>query len=156
MITNNLIIGMLSAPLGPDWTVDWLAEQVLAAIASQEPEDGRESDQLVLDADAISDRQSRRLIRPLLACLAQKSAAEEGTAPNLYEGRLTFKRQNRSGPVWVVGEFKNTPGRVFIALRRSNSPTHRHQSTINHVAVVPHADAQPGNSAPTSTSVPDA
>src|SRR5437868_11352290 len=64
---KNSITDLLGAPLGPDWTVEGLAEQVLGAIAAQRSE---ETQEFVLDADATTDRQSRRLLRPLLACLA--------------------------------------------------------------------------------------
>jgi hypothetical protein len=43
---NNPIADLLAAPLGPDWTVESLAEQVLGAIAAQ-PSDTDE--EFVLD-----------------------------------------------------------------------------------------------------------
>src|SRR5438132_3879659 len=86
---NNPITDLLGAPLGPDWTVEGLAEQVLAAIAGQRSEEAQE---FVLDADKTVDRQARRLLRPLLACLATKSAAEAGTPANLCAGHFSFKR----------------------------------------------------------------
>ena len=116
---NNPIFNLLAAPLPPDWTVEGLAEQVLGAIAAQPSEEGPE---IVLDAGATTDRQSRRLLRPLLACLATKSAAEAGTPVNLYGGRLSFKRQSPEGPVWIIGQFDNRPGTVRVAFRRSSSP----------------------------------
>src|SRR6266567_6625132 len=91
---NNPITDLLGAPLGPDWTVEGLAEQVLGAIAAQCSE---ETPEFVLDADATTDRQSRRLLRPLLACLATKSAAEAGTPANLYGDHLSFKRPAPKG-----------------------------------------------------------
>jgi hypothetical protein len=115
---NNFITDLLGAPLSPDWTIEGLAEQVLGAIAAQRFEEAQE---FVLDADAITNRQSRRLLRPLLACLATKSAAEAGTPLNLYGGRLSFKRSDPDGPVWIIGQFENRPGAVRIALRRSTS-----------------------------------
>ena len=116
---NNPIADLLSAPLGPDWTVEGLAEQVLSAIVAQRPEEAQE---FVLDAQATTDRQSRRLIRPLLACLATKSAAEAGTNTNLYGGHFSFKRSDPKGTVWILGEFENQPGNVRVTLRRSSSP----------------------------------
>ena len=116
---NNPIADLLSAPLGPDWTVEGLAEQVLGAIAAQRSE---EAQAFVLDADATTDRQSRRLLRPLLACLATKSAVEAGTPANLYGGHFSFKRPGPKGPVWILGQFENRPGTVRVAFRRSNSP----------------------------------
>ena len=96
MTADNPITDLLSAPLSPDWTVDRLAEQVLCAIAARGSEEAQE---FVLDAEATTDRQSRRILRPLLACLATKSAAEAGTSPNLYEGRLCVPaaRSRRTG-----------------------------------------------------------
>jgi hypothetical protein len=116
---SNPITALLRAPLGPDWTVEGLAEQVLGAIAAQRSEEAQE---FVLDADASTDRQSRRLLRPLLACLAAKSAAEAGTPANLYGGHFSFQRQGPQGPVWILGHFENRPGSVRLALRRSSSP----------------------------------
>src|SRR5438552_3219789 len=104
---NNAIADLLGAPLGPDWTVEGLAEQVLGAIAAQRSEGAQE---FVLDADATTDRQSRRLLRPLLACLATKSAAEAGTAADLYGGHFSSKRPGPNGPVWILGQFENRPG----------------------------------------------
>jgi hypothetical protein len=116
---NNPSIDLLGAPLGPDWTVEGLVEQVLGAIAAQRSDEGQE---FVLDADAITDRQARRLLRPLLACLATKSAAEAGTPANLYGGYFSFKRLGPRGPVWILGQFENRPGSVRVTLQRSSSP----------------------------------
>lgn len=116
---ENLIADMLNAPLNPDWSIDGLAEQVLSAIAAQP---GDESREFVMDGAATADRQTRRILRPLLACLANKSAAETGTPVNLYGGRLTFQRPGAEGPVWIVGQFDNRPGSARVTLRRSSSP----------------------------------
>jgi hypothetical protein len=116
---NDTITQLLSTPLGPAWTVEALAEQVLTTIAAQRSE---ESQEFILDAYATTDRQTRRLLRPLLACLATKSAAEAGAPANLYGGHFSFERQGPAGPVWIVGQFENRPGRVRVTLRRSNSP----------------------------------
>lgn len=126
MIRENLISDLLSAPLTPDWTVDRLAEEVLCAIAARGSEEAQE---FVLDAEAITDRQSRRILRPLLACLANKSAAEVGTSPDLYRGRLSFQRLSHEGPVWILGQFENSPGTVRLALRRSSSPPQNSEPT---------------------------
>jgi hypothetical protein len=119
IVNNNPITDLLSVPLGPDWTVEGLAEQVLGAIAAQCSEEGQE---FVLDANATTDRQARRLLRPFLACLATKSAAEAGTPVNLYGGQLCFKRPSPKGPVWILGRFENRSGSVRLTLRRSSSP----------------------------------
>jgi len=113
----NPIKNVLSAPLGPNWTVDGVAEQLLDAIAAQPSED---APGFILDADDSSlDLQSRRLLRPLLACLATMSAAETGTQPSLYGGPLAFRR---SGSVWVLGEFENRAEGQQLVLRRSIAP----------------------------------
>jgi hypothetical protein len=122
----NLLADLLGAPLAPDWTVEGLAEQVLGAIAAQGSEEGQE---FVLDADATTDRQSRRLLRPLLACLATRSAAEAGTPANLYGGRLSFQRPGPQGPVWILGQFENRPGSVRVTLRRSSAPPESPEAT---------------------------
>src|ERR1700689_3980103 len=101
---DNPISDLLAAPLSPDWTVERLAEQLLCAIAARRPEEVQE---FVLDAGASADRQSSRVLRPLLACLATKSAAEAGTPANLYGGRLSFQRPGPEGPVWILGQFEN-------------------------------------------------
>jgi hypothetical protein len=116
---NNPITDVLGTPLSPDWTVEALAEQVLGAIAAQGSEEAQE---FVLDADATADRQARRLLRPLLACLASMSAAEAGTPANLYGGHFSFKRPGPNGPVWILGQFENRPGTVRVTLRRYTSP----------------------------------
>jgi hypothetical protein len=117
--TNNLVADLLSAPLAPDWTIDRLAEEVLDAIVARGLGEPKE---FVLDAQTTTDRQSRRMVRPLLACLASKSAAEAGTSANLYRGSLSFQRPGHEGPVWILGHFENSPGTVRVALRRSSSP----------------------------------
>ena len=119
MTADNRVSELLSAPVSADWTIDRLAEDVLCAIAAQS---AGEAQEFMLDAEATTDRQSRRILRPLLACLASKSAAEAGTTPDLYGGRLVFQRQSHDGPVWILGQFENTPGRVRLTLRRSCSP----------------------------------
>jgi hypothetical protein len=118
MSADNPITDLLAAPLSPDWTVEGLAEKLLGAIAAQQSGAGQE---FILDADTTTDGQSRRLLRPLLACLATKSAAEAGTPSNLYGGHLFFKRPGPEGPVWILGTFENRPGTVRVALRRSAS-----------------------------------
>jgi hypothetical protein len=116
---DSFISDLLSAPLGPDWTVDCLAEQVLCAVATRCEGEAQE---FVLDADTLTDRQSRRILRPLLACLANKSATEAGTAPNLYCVALSFQRPGHEGPVWISGRFENSPSSVRLTLRRSSTP----------------------------------
>jgi hypothetical protein len=113
-VTNNPIAEILGAPLGADWTVDGLAEHLLSAIAAA-PAD--ESCAYHLEMGASADCQPRRLLRPLLACLAAKSAAENGTPVNLYGGPLTFKRPGPTGVVWILGHFDNRPGSVHVTLR---------------------------------------
>ncbi len=107
MTTANLLTEMLAAPLGPDWTIDRLAEDLLAMVAER---DLAESDELVIDSEVITDRQTLRLMRPLIACLDTKSATEAGTLPNLYGGSIAFHRPGPEGPVWISGQFENTPG----------------------------------------------
>jgi hypothetical protein len=119
LVTANPLSELLRAPLDPEWTVEGLAEKVLGAIAAQRLEEAQE---FVLDADALTDRQSRRLLRPLLACLATRAAAEGGTPANLYGGHFSFERSGPNGPVWILGQFENRPGSVRVTLRRSNSP----------------------------------
>ena len=118
-MTANVITDLLAAPLSPDWTIEGLAEQLLEVIAAQ-PE--RE---LVLDAAEATDRQSRRLIRPLLACLANMSAVESGTHADVFEGELSFKRTSPEGPVLITGQFENKQGRERAAFQRAAiSPEH--------------------------------
>ena len=86
---------------------------------------------------AITDRQSRRLLRPLLACLATKSAAEAGSPVNLYGGHFSFKRPGPNGPVWILGRFENRPGNVRVTLRRSSSPPENSEAKPGHRAHLP-------------------
>lgn len=118
MITSHDIMDLLSAPLDPDWTVEVLAEKVLTAVVAL-PAD---ADEFVIVVDEATNHQLRRLMRPLLACLATKSATESGKPVNLYGGQLSFQRTVPTGPVWVLGEFENRPGCVRLVLRRSSSP----------------------------------
>lgn len=131
---NNPIADVLGAPLGPDWTVEGLVEQLLGAIAARRSD---ESQQFVLDANALTDRQTRRLLRPLLACLATTSAAEAGTPANLYGDDLSFKRLGPNGPVWIIGQFENRPGSVRVTLWWSNSPPQdeRYEMTMHEPPV---------------------
>jgi hypothetical protein len=135
--TDNPITELLAAPLSPDWTVDRLAEEVLRAIAERGSEEVQE---FILDAEAMSDRQSCRLLRPLLACLATKSAAEEGTSPNLYGGRIWFKRPGHEGPVWILGQFENRPGTVRVAFRCSTLPPQNSELTTGYAPIVQSLD----------------
>jgi hypothetical protein len=142
---NNVIADVLVAPLGPDWTVEGLAEQVLGAIAAQRSEEVQE---FVFDAEATTDSQSRRLLRTLLACLATKSAAEAGMTANLYAGHFSFKRQGPKGPVRILGQFENRPGSVRVTLRRSSSPLEGPETTLGQTAVITDTASQrvPGGS----------
>ncbi len=116
---ENPLTDLLAAPLSPGWTIEGLAEQVLSMIASQPKEQAID---LLLDAAATTDRQSQRVLRPLIACLATKSAAEAGRSPNLYEGQLSFKRIGLYGPVWILCDFENKAESTRVSFRRSNSP----------------------------------
>jgi hypothetical protein len=131
---DNPILVLLAAPLAPDWTVEGLAEQLLCAIAACRTGEGQE---FVLDAQTTADRQTHRLLRPLLACLATMSAAEAGTPPDLYGGRLTFRRTGPEGPVWILGQFENRPGMVRVTLRRAAS----HSANAEPPAQVTHLNA---------------
>jgi hypothetical protein len=127
MTPDNSIADLLAAPLNPDWTVEGLAEQLISKIATQFSEEVQE---FILDAGATTDRQARRLLRPLLARLATKSAAEAGVPANLYGGPLSFQRPGPKGPVWVLGQFENRSGSVRVTLRRSSSPPTSNPSTL--------------------------
>ena len=145
--TNNPISDLLAAPLSPDWTVEGLAEQVLAALAAQPSEEG---DEFVLEADALTDRQSRRLIRPLLACLATRSAAENGTSANLYGGQFCFKRPGPNGTVWILGQFENRPGNVRATFRHSTSPPESSEARPGQPAALPDVTSADRSSLPNS------
>jgi len=147
---NKPITDLLGAPLGPDWTVEGLAEQLLSAIAAQRSEEAQE---FVFDAAGGTDRQSRRLLRPLLACLATKSAAEAGTSATLYGGHFSFKRTGPTGPVWILGQFENRPGSVRVTLRRSPSLPEGPEARPGQLAALTNAPPQSSDkalSAPTA------
>jgi hypothetical protein len=131
---ENPLADLLAAPRSPDWTIDGLAEELLRAIALRPEEEAKD---LRLDAAAATDRQSQRVLRPLLACLATKSAAEAGTAPHLYGGQLCFKRNGPDGPVLILGEFENRPGRVSVAFRRSPAPREISEQGASEPSVAP-------------------
>ena len=119
VIADNPIADLLAAQLRPDWTLEGLAEQLICTMASCPIDEVHE---FVLDAEATEDHQTRRLLRPLLAYLATKSAAEAGSAVNIYVGDLSFERPGNEGPVWVLAHFENKPGAVRAVFRRSTSP----------------------------------
>jgi hypothetical protein len=144
---ENPLTDLLAAPLSPGWTIEGLAEQLLGTIASQ-PKEGAKD--FLLDAATATDRQSQRVLRPLLACLATKSAAEAGTPPNLYGGQLCFKRNGPDGPVWILGEFENKPGRVRVAFQRSSAPREVSKQGTSEASVSP--ATAPQVFSPTSTS----
>jgi hypothetical protein len=116
---ENPIIDLLAAPPGPDWTIEGLAEQLLGTIASQPKEEAKE---ILLDAATATDRQSQRILRPLLACLAR-------TGPE--------------GPVWILGQFENKPGSVRVAFQRSSSPPQvsGRAQTTSELSVLTEADS---------------
>ncbi|MGL4421512.1 MAG: DUF6800 family protein [Gemmataceae bacterium] len=101
----------MAKPLAPDWTIEAFAEQFLDAVVAHPGE-------CVVDAQQLTDRQSVRLMRPLLANLATKYAEATGQPLSLYEGILSFTRNSPSGPVSIVGEFVNRPGKVHLNLSR--------------------------------------
>ncbi len=145
MTADNPIAVLLASPLNPHWTIERLAEQMLRTIADQPLPGAEEIQEFVLDADATTDRQSRRMLRPLLACLATKSAAETGTPANLYGGSLSFKRPGPIGPVWILGQFENRPGTIRIALRRSNSPPEIAEPATQHLPILTDPDLRPAD-----------
>lgn len=137
MTANNLLNNLLDAPLPSDWTMEELAEQVLNAIVAQHCE---ETQEFVLDANAVVNRQASRLLRPLLAYLATKSAAERGISANLYGGHFSFKRLGPNGPVWILGQFENRPGIARVILRRSNTPPKEHETKPQQAPPSPQED----------------
>jgi hypothetical protein len=139
---ENPLTDLLAAPLSPDWTIEALAEQLLCTIASQPKEEAKN---LRLDAAAATDRQSQRVLRPLLACLATKSAAEAGTPANLYGGLLRFKRNGPDGPVWILGEFENKPGSVRVAFQRSSAVREVSEQETSEPSVSPATAPQVGS-----------
>jgi hypothetical protein len=112
-MSTNIIADVLGATLTEGWTLEGLAERLLDAAASLP-----EGQELKFEVDDSTDRQTRRLIRPLLAFLANKFDAETGTHVNSYGGQVVFERP---GPIWISVEFENRPGRVSLAMRRSNT-----------------------------------
>jgi hypothetical protein len=136
MSAENSMTDLLAAPLAPDWAVDHLAEKVLGAIVERGSEEAQE---FVLDAEAMNDRQSRRLLRPLLACLAIKSAAESGTEPNIFEGHISFNRPGKEGPLWILGQFENKQGAVRVTFHCSSSPPSNSELNKGQASVLPAA-----------------
>ncbi len=113
--TPNPILEVLAAPLTADWTIEVLAERILSVIASQP---GIGPEEFTFDSSTAANRQSQRLIRPLLACLANMSAAEAGTSINIFGGNLSFQRTGPDGPVNITGQFENKQGNVRVELKR--------------------------------------
>ena len=139
-VTADKLSDLLAAPLSPDWIIERLAEQLLCAIASQPK---GETKNVQFDLSCAADRQSQRILRPLLAFLATKSATEAGTQPDLYGGQLCFKRNGPDGPVWILGEFENKPGTQRVELRQSFSAPVFPEQRTSHPSVSP-AEARTG------------
>jgi hypothetical protein len=127
---------LLAAPLDPDWTIESLAERVLTTISDQPPANGSGETEITFDAHKTVDRQACRLIRPLLAYLATKSASENNTPLNLFGGPLHFRRQGLRGPSCIVGEFENRPESVRIALRRFDATSNVCEHEISRMRVL--------------------
>ena len=109
------LVELLASPLPADWTIDGLAERLLSRVATGTGDDPP------VDGAALPDRQSQRLIRPLLACLAKLSADEGGAAFDPYGGTLEFVRAGPTGAVRITGEFVNRADAVRLALTRYSS-----------------------------------
>ncbi len=143
---DNPIADLLAAPLSPGWTLDELAEEILRVIAARASDQTAE---FALDAAATTDRQSRRLLRPLLACLATKSAAESGTPRNLFGGPLSFQRPSHAGPVRILGQFENQSSAARVAFRLTSFP---HTNSEQAVGLVPLLSSSDSKSALPSSS----
>ncbi len=135
-MTTKSATDVLSAPLDSTWTLEGLAERLLSAVAEQP------TDFFVLDGAEAMDRQARRLIRPLVACLATMSAAESGTPCDIYGAELSFERTGPNGPVWIFGRFKNTQGEVRVELQSSMSPPESFRGTLPAGSVLPEGGRQ--------------
>ena len=118
---ENPITDLLSAPLSPDWTIEGLAEQLLCTIASQPKEEVKK---LLLDAAATTDRQSQRVLRPLLACLATKSAAEAGRLPT-STGASSGSRGSVPRVRFGFWASSKTSREVCVSLSAGHLPHHR-------------------------------
>jgi hypothetical protein len=119
-VTIDSIADFLDAPLEADWTVDRLAERLLESVA-------RRNDGSVwsLVVDKSTGSQARRLIRPLLACLASKAGDESGVPVDPFGGTLSFIRSGPNGEVAIDGEFENRPGQIGIRFTTSSLLTSR-------------------------------
>ena len=131
MKNSTTIAEVLSGQLEPQGGLVGLAEKMLSAIVCEE-----HSQEFDFDADIAADQQAQRLIRPLLACLATLSANENGTCANHFFGPLQFRRPGPNGPIWIVGEFDNRMGSIWIKLRRSTSPILSQGSTMQPAEVM--------------------
>jgi hypothetical protein len=128
MSAHSTISDLLAAPLPSDWTIESIAECLLRTLSDQPSANGAGEAEFVFDKHKTVDRQTSRLIRPLLACLAMKSAAENNSPVNLYGGQLHFRRQGLRGPSCIVGEFENRPESTRLSLRRLDTIS----ETCNH------------------------
>jgi hypothetical protein len=135
---ENPIMDVLMSPLTEDTTIDRLAEQLLCTIGQS-----RSQHPFTLDAANATDRQARRLFRPLLACLAMKSALETGSEGSVYGGSLSFTRPGPHGPVLILGEFDNRQANARITLQR-----HGPDAAARATDVPPQKDASASTSDP--------
>lgn len=112
---------LLADPAALTRPLDTLAEQLLARLAAELkplPPTTR---------DALPSPQARARFRPLLACLARKSAQENGTAFDPHGGTLTFVRPGLRGPVRITGTFDNHSDAVRLVFHAPEPlPDHTH------------------------------
>lgn len=83
-----------------------------------------ENDQLLQTGDSTPNR----MIRPLLAFLANKAAKETGVEFNVYGGRYSFTRPGSRGMVRIDAEFENTMHSQRITFVTTKVPAKRKPS----------------------------
>src|SRR6266481_5183939 len=96
MTSQNPIAKLLAAPLPPDWSVERLADQLLQVIAKRF-ESKRRRSPISININDLEDRQSKRLLRPLLAYLATRAAKKGDQPANVFGGVLLLERKGPKG-----------------------------------------------------------
>jgi hypothetical protein len=115
--SSHLLIELLGAPLGPGG-IQGLAQKVLSTIY----ENKAAEQEFILDASGATNPRARKLIRPLIACLAKMSAEQAGVPVSLYGGHISFKRNGPEGWFDILGDFENTHARARATFRADPAP----------------------------------
>jgi hypothetical protein len=122
---------LLTTPPAADWTVDdWVEGLLQIAARSHElslqmiRSDGVKAIGVTQDKQSmlLADSNAIRVLRPVLAGLAQTAARESGDEFNPYGGRCSFTREVDQAAVRINVEFENTTQTQRITFVTAKAP----------------------------------